>query len=169
MKYLTAIALLTSFSAYTQTFSPSASGTSITSPSATVGPTNMGSGVGTAPTIGTPSAIGTNGAGTTLNPATPTSTFNNSPVDTGSIPNNNFNTAPTSVPSGQPGDTTLLNNSNNIPSNNPPMQAQEYNSFPGSSTTPSGGSSSFGSGSGVGTGMGSDLAPMNGTSPISNP
>lgn len=148
MKYLTVVALLVSFPIYAQNFSPSASGSSISSPAGTVGP-------GTVPSVN-PSVQ----AESTFNPVTPSSSFNSAPVDVGTVPNSNFNTAPTTVPTGQPSDTTLLNNGTNtvIPSNNP-IQAQEFDD------------ASFGTGSGSGPSTGSGANPNlnNGAFPITSP
>lgn len=136
MKSLTVLMLLTSLTVYAQNFSPSASGTSVTSPSAAVG--------GGTFTPGIPNAnIGqtTLGDGSTVVTPVPDSTINNQ-----------FNTAPSTIPT-VPTDNTLIN----TPSNNP-IQAQEF-TFPNTDNTISP--------SGSGSGSGSENSNLN--SPITTP
>lgn len=176
MKYLTILALLGTFAAYAQ--SPSAIGTPITSPSGSVGPGGSGFGSPQAP-VDTGSIPNTNNA---LNVA-PTSNSNAFNVAPGTQ-NNSFNVSPgalgndlNTAPSTIPADTTLLNNTTNIPTNNPPAQAQEFDTFgnPNTTTIPgsnSGTDTSFGTGTSPGTGSGSDTSGsdiVNPTSPIPSP
>jgi hypothetical protein len=134
MKYLTMIALLGSISVYAQNFSPSASGSSITSPA------------GSLPTSGQ--------------------------QNTGFPNTNTFNTAPTTVPTGGPSETTLLNGNTAIPSNNPTIQAQEStfenSTFPNNFNTTTSPGSGSSPGFGVGTG-GSSSDIINQSSPIPSP
>jgi hypothetical protein len=172
MKYLTILALLGSLSAYAQGPSPSAVGTSITSPSGSIAPGGSGF---TSPPVDTGSIPNTNNAlnvAPTSNsnafnvaPGTATNSYNISPGTLG----NDLNTAPSTIPT----DTTLLNNTETIPTNNPPAQAQEFDSFgnPNTTTVP-GSDPGTGTGTGVGTGVGTGTSGsdiVNPTSPIPSP
>lgn len=175
MKYLTFMAILGSLSVYAQNPSPSAMGTSITSPSGSIAPGGAGF---TSPPVDTGSIPNTNN-NLNVAPTSNSNAFNVAPgtnTNTFNVPgtnSTNFNTAPSSIPS----DTTLLNNTETIPTNNPQMQAQEFNTFgnPNMNTGPgsnSGSGTDSGSGTGSGTGFGtgssgSDI--MNPASPIPSP
>ena len=177
MKYLIILAILSSFSVYAQSFSPSATATSLASPAATATPRfGAGQNAGfTSPPVDTGSIPNTNNG---LNvPAAANSNAYNMPPSALSNPYNvpgaansdSLNTAPTSIPT----DTSLLNNNlESIPTNNPPnIQAQEFDAFGNPNTTTIPGSESN-SGMGTGTGMGSGASGseiVNPTSPISSP